>query len=418
MCAGAQWHSLDRLGKELSKLPKKERDPGNQLASSIACMASLRQINGIEGFQDSETETIPNYQKLHVAIGFHHLYLVEQFLLQEDLGRATYHCQQFIRSLEHAAVSLGEYWTDEEVKLIYITSQNLPARIHSQLLLAKSIRYGSLPSHLTFVLGMHRSGTSALSGLLIDAGYSAPMDLMAANDANPKGYWESMGLFQLNDALLASLGSDWKSVNSLPLGWEDYERTVQWRLDTMRHLERVFSSTGHPIIKDPRYCLLLPGLAPLLESNLIELSFLLTLRHPFEVSKSLKVRDSIPAYQGIRMWLLHVFNSEKLSRYFPRAFIEYNDLLSRPSEILVLCTKTIQGNLSMGFDSVNQTVDANLQHHKLDDIINSTLVDTNRNSTERAIAVQVFKLLSQQNQDLSNCLDHFSSLSIGSIRTS
>jgi hypothetical protein len=67
------------------------------------------------------------------------------------------------------------------------------------------------------VLGMHRSGTSALTGTLAKLGASLPKDLMPANESNPRGYWESLGLVKLHDELLASAGSswdDWRSFNS------------------------------------------------------------------------------------------------------------------------------------------------------------------------------------------------------------
>ena len=39
------------------------------------------------------------------------------------------------------------------------------------------------------VLGMHRSGTSALTRLLVLLGAAGPRETMAANADNPRGYW-------------------------------------------------------------------------------------------------------------------------------------------------------------------------------------------------------------------------------------
>lgn len=41
------------------------------------------------------------------------------------------------------------------------------------------------------VLGMHRSGTSALTGVLGHLGVALPQDLMAPTDMNAKGFFES-----------------------------------------------------------------------------------------------------------------------------------------------------------------------------------------------------------------------------------
>ena len=53
---------------------------------------------------------------------------------------------------------------------------------------------------------MHRSGTSALTGMLAKAGLDVLDDLMDRPDdaINLKGYWESEGLMQVNDRLLTS----------------------------------------------------------------------------------------------------------------------------------------------------------------------------------------------------------------------
>ena len=60
----------------------------------------------------------------------------------------------------------------------------------------------SRPRAALFVLGMHRSGTSAIAGTLAIVGAKAPRTLMAANSGNARGYWESVRLVELNDEIL------------------------------------------------------------------------------------------------------------------------------------------------------------------------------------------------------------------------
>src|SRR6266446_6985151 len=55
------------------------------------------------------------------------------------------------------------------------------------------------------VLGMHRSGTSALCGALDVLGVNFGKHLMTANEANTKGYWEHPEIVALHDELLRSL---------------------------------------------------------------------------------------------------------------------------------------------------------------------------------------------------------------------
>lgn len=61
-----------------------------------------------------------------------------------------------------------------------------------------------------FILGMHRSGTSALSGAIASAGVYFGDDLLEAEaGVNDKGFWEHRELVRLNEALLAHAELKW-----------------------------------------------------------------------------------------------------------------------------------------------------------------------------------------------------------------
>lgn len=59
------------------------------------------------------------------------------------------------------------------------------------------------------VLGMHRSGTSALTGVLglLDV-YLA--DTIKGDENNKKGYFENWKVQQLNDRIFSSIKSNWQ----------------------------------------------------------------------------------------------------------------------------------------------------------------------------------------------------------------
>ncbi len=83
-----------------------------------------------------------------------------------------------------------------------------------------------------FVLGMHRSGTSAVTRLISLLGLSLPPeeDLVQATAKNPKGYWESESLVAFNERLLGTLDCDIGCPVLLTPGWEHDPR-----LDALRH---------------------------------------------------------------------------------------------------------------------------------------------------------------------------------------
>lgn len=69
------------------------------------------------------------------------------------------------------------------------------------------------------MLGIHRSGTSALMKTVSFVGVSLGKDLAAPRPDNPTGFWEHRGIVAQHDALLSRLGSYWDDPFPLPEGW-------------------------------------------------------------------------------------------------------------------------------------------------------------------------------------------------------
>ena len=66
------------------------------------------------------------------------------------------------------------------------------------------------------VLGMHRSGTSALTRLLNLHGAVLGDDLLPAGHDNPSGFWELREAVAIHVRLLAGLGMAWDDPRALP----------------------------------------------------------------------------------------------------------------------------------------------------------------------------------------------------------
>ncbi len=63
------------------------------------------------------------------------------------------------------------------------------------------------------VLGMHRSGTSAVAGVLHKLGVEMGTDLMLGDsEANPAGYYEDRPVMKLNEDILTCWGGSWDRV--------------------------------------------------------------------------------------------------------------------------------------------------------------------------------------------------------------
>ena len=108
------------------------------------------------------------------------------------------------------------------------------------------------------VLGMHRSGTSLLCGLLELAGiyFGNEDDFILTNEENPKGFRERKDIRRLNDQLLYSLGCDWSEVSHLGQGEvpEDVQGLFLDQANSVITNLQDNSPTGHIGLKEPRFC--------------------------------------------------------------------------------------------------------------------------------------------------------------------
>ena len=88
------------------------------------------------------------------------------------------------------------------------------------------------------VLGMHRSGTSALTRIINLMGFSAPKTLMAATEANEAGFWESEVFMDLDERILKACGR----ADKVKIYSYSYSSPIWWnqigsRVDRARNLE-------------------------------------------------------------------------------------------------------------------------------------------------------------------------------------
>jgi tetratricopeptide (TPR) repeat protein len=153
---------------------------------------------------------------------------------------------------------------------------------------------------LVLVLGMHRSGTSCLTGLLEDVGFSAGQ-VDRWDPFNHKGNRENVRVNCLNDALLQAENFAWNAPP--PLDW-DVWKTVnpifKRQRDALLTLDPSDSKPG--ILKDPRILLTLPFWC----ETSADLRFIGIFRHPWAVASSVAARDTGQSFEdGLALWLAY-----------------------------------------------------------------------------------------------------------------
>ena len=177
------------------------------------------------------------------------------------------------------------------------------------------------------VAGMHRSGTSALTRMLVGVGCDAPRTCMEADAHNALGYWESKVIVELNDAILASGGSSWDDWGPFNPAWRSSPAAAPFHARAVRALEREFGDSPLFVLKDPRICRLLTFWKESLEAFGATTRLVLPVRNPLEVAASLARRDLMEEPFGALLWLRNVLEAEADCRGDERTFIRYDDVL-------------------------------------------------------------------------------------------
>lgn len=220
-----------------------------------------------------------------------------------------------------------------------------------------------------FVLGMHRSGTSALAGVLAALGVTMPQTLMTAHPTNPKGFFESYAIMNLSDEMLRAAGrawDDWRTIDIESLSSDEYRAKIS---DVFSH-----EFSGDPAliaIKDPRHCRMAPVWLSAFEDFGYKPLIILPYRHPLEVAQSLASRDDMPVAQALLIWLRHVLDAEVFTRGRPRAFVYMPDLLAnwRTSMDQIAAHLNIEWPLSSGekAEQIDHFLDQDLKNHTIPD---------------------------------------------------
>lgn len=204
----------------------------------------------------------------------------------------------------------------------------LPLEEHAEPGTAADIRSAPAQRKAILILGMHRSGTSLLGGMVKALGAAGPKTLMSRDKDNPRGYFESLRVNAAANNLLAAAGSRWHDWLPLDPDWMASTKAEGHRHKLKAILASEFGDEPLFFIKDPRICRFVPLVSSILGEMRIEPIALLPIRNPLEVAHSIARRDGLPVASSLLVWLRHVLDAEHHSRGMPRCLLLHEELLA------------------------------------------------------------------------------------------
>ncbi len=203
---------------------------------------------------------------------------------------------------------------------------------------------------IVFILGVHRSGTSALSGLMRFCGYDHGCQLLDPAPDNPAGFWEPRPVVDTNQRILKAMGGGWDRVPAW-LHWPEQTPIDlgPWLKETFTEVavaawdqafgEGAFAAQRidngqHPLVcKDPRLCLTLPLWLHVASQKGYASRVLCTHRPPRAIMRSLTRRNDMGFAQAAD--LVTDYWAHAIS-HFPEGagVVRYDALLQSPDQVL------------------------------------------------------------------------------------
>ncbi|HLI72806.1 MAG TPA: hypothetical protein VKU86_02925 [Acidimicrobiales bacterium] len=191
------------------------------------------------------------------------------------------------------------------------------------------------------VVGMHRSGTSAVTGALGRLGLQLPAggDLVTGGYDNPVHY-ESRALTGFDDVLMRAIGGSWSSPPLPEEGWEQSAAVRRLIPQAEEAARRAFPRQGAVAWKDPRLCLLLPFWRAVLPQPP---AVVFVWRQPSAVAGSLRARQGFTTSLSVALWERYNRAAMTTLKGLDTIVLGFEDVVSEPWRAMTAIARWLEG---------------------------------------------------------------------------
>ncbi len=223
-------------------------------------------------------------------------------------------------------------------------------------------------SRAIVILGMHRSGTSAITRGVAALGVFLGNDFLDAQPENPTGYWEDKGIVDLNERVLKRLGLTWDAVGPVELALLESNAMRKLRSTAAAYIRRAFCRNSLWGFKDPRTMRVLPFWLEVFAACAVDDAYLLVIRNPMSVAKSLFARQQMPLDTALQLWLAYSIPFFDRTAGKATMVVDYDRFMMEPRAELERIAKGLgvaagEKALAREIDRfTNEFLDENLRH--------------------------------------------------------
>ncbi len=234
---------------------------------------------------------------------------------------------------------------------------------------------------IVVILGMHRSGTSLLTKGIAEMGYFVN-NSMPISEGNKKGYFEDNEIVNLNDKILDALSIKWRTVDItyinrcktfLPILEEEFFN------EAVDVLKKYYEKNIKCVLKDPRISILMPFWEKVFNYLDIKYKYILSVRNPKEVSKSLVARGNCSYEYGLNLWLYYnVLILKNLEKDIK--IVHYENLIQNPKKVLNDLCEYLKVDKDLVKENIdryaNEFVEKDLRHQLENEYIDDNYIFT------------------------------------------
>lgn len=221
---------------------------------------------------------------------------------------------------------------------------------------------------LIVVLGMHRSGSSAITKGLEVMGVNLGSHLMSADANNEKGYFEDIALNQINTEILEASGHSWNSLSLIKDNDLLSDKFTGLKDRATEILKEKLAGAEILGIKDPRFCRLLPFWKDVFNDLKLDVSYVIILRNPESIAASLFARDAYPRVKSLYLWLEYMVPVFRETRAFKRSVVDFDQLVAHPKAVIEALAEDLKLSGQLNQDALKsyekEFIDTSLKHHR------------------------------------------------------
>jgi len=198
-------------------------------------------------------------------------------------------------------------------------------------------------SKAVFIIGMHRSGTSAITRSinLLGAYIGGNTDFVKPLIDNPTGYWERNDILDFNESVLYHLKRTWDTALPLPVGWHRSKEIKPFQDKLVSIIKSQLLDNKLWAVKDPRLSILFPLWKDVLKELGVDFSIIIAIRNPIDVSKSLRERNGFSDSKTFGIWFNYTIHAIRMSKEIPNFIMHYDKLIDNWESVLQNCAKNI-----------------------------------------------------------------------------